>query len=503
MARVSIKRILAHSTCIGSMIAASNGIWAQGNQDDDFTLEEIIVTAQKREQSLNDVGIAVTAFTGDAIKRLGLEEPVDLGAYTPNVNINETFGRGIVNVSVRGIGLNDYAVNNNPAAGIYVDDVYLVSPAMLSFQLFDLERVEVLKGPQGTLYGKNTTAGAVKFISRKPTEETEGYLRAEYGRFDKLNVDGAIGGQIAEGFNVRLSGQTVQQFEGFQTNRVTGEDVGDIHRTSLRLIADWQVSDTFSFLFNVHGGRDKSDSILFNVNNVLDPTDDEFFDEPFNVAGGGPISSDIENFGFSVVADWDLSENWSIVSITGYEEYSRFYQEDRDGSALVHLDGFFDNDIEQFSQELRASYVSEEFVLTFGGFYGTDTVDTRDQFNSIDLLPLFGLAGSTGVGNFYSQETDSEALFLQAEWRATETLKLTGGLRYTSDSKELSNAFTFIVTPDLNTGGGGLCPLLPAGDPRVANVDDGVQIGCFAPFESDFSVKRPVCGISIYSFSNI
>lgn len=489
MARASIKRMLAYSTCIGSIVASTGTAWAQNSQDEEFTLEEIIVTAQKREQSLNDVGIAVTAFTGDAIQRLGLEEPVDLAAYTPNVNINETFGRGIVNVSVRGIGLNDYAVNNNPAAGIYIDDVYLVSPAMLSFQLFDLERVEVLKGPQGTLYGKNTTAGAVKFISRKPTDETEGYIRAEYGRFDKLTVDGAIGGQVAEGFNVRLSGQTTQQFEGFQTNRLTGEDVGDIHRTSLRLLADWQVTDNFSLFVNVHGGRDTSDSILFNVNNILDPSDDEFFDEPFNVAGGGPIGSEIENFGFSVTANWNLSDQWSVVSITGYEDYSRFYQEDRDGSALVHLDGFFDNEIEQFSQELRATFTSEEFFLTFGGFYGTDTVDTRDQFDSVDLLPLFGLAGSTGIGNFYSQETDSSALFVHAEWQATETLKLTGGLRYTNDQKDLSNAFTFLVVPDLNTGGGGLCPLPPVGDPSAVNVSDGVQIGCFDPFSADFSVN--------------
>ena len=144
-------------------------------QDTALQIEEIIVTAQKREQNLNDVSVAVTVFLGADIREQRLGQPIDLAAQTPNLNINETFGNSITNVSIRGLGLNDYAVNNNPAAGIYIDEVYLVSPAMLTFQLFDMERVEVLKGPQGTLYGRNTTAGAVKFISRKPTEEIEGY----------------------------------------------------------------------------------------------------------------------------------------------------------------------------------------------------------------------------------------------------------------------------------------------------------------------------------------
>jgi len=451
-------------------------------------LEEIVVTAQKREQNLNDVGIAVTAFTGADILRLGMAEPLDLAAQTPNLNINNTFGAGIANISIRGIGLNDYAVNNNPAAGVYIDDVYLVSPAMLNFQLFDLERVEVLKGPQGTLYGKNTTAGTVKFVSRRPTEETNGFVNVEYGRFDRISLEGAIGGQVADGFNVRAALQTVQQGEGYQFNRTTGKDVGEIDRTSWRIQADWAASDNLNVLFNVHGGQDSSDSVLFNINNILDPSDDAFFSDVFSAAGGGQISQDIESNGASLLIDWDLSDQWTITSVTGYEEYSRFYQEDRDGSVLVHLDAFYDNEIEQFSQELRATYVGDKSVFIFGAFLGTDDVDTRDQFDATDLLPLFGLGGSTGVGNFYRQETDSKALFAHTEWQLNDNFRLNVGLRYTEDEKDFSNAFTFIVTPDLATGGGGLCPLLPAGDPGVVDVFDGVQIQCFAPVSSNYDV---------------
>ena len=149
-------------------------------------------------------------------------------------------------------------------------------------------------------------------------------------------------------------------------------------------------------------------------------------------------------------------------------------------------DGFFDNDIEQFSQELRATYVGEGLVLIFGGFLGSDEMDTRDQFDSRDLLPLFGLGGSTAVGNFYSQKTDTKALFAHTEWSLNDSFRLNLGLRYTDDSKEFSNAFTFIVTPDLATGGGFLCPLQPAGDPAVVDVFDGVQTGCFPPAANDY-----------------
>ncbi|NOX51479.1 MAG: TonB-dependent receptor [Gammaproteobacteria bacterium] len=449
-----------------------------------YQIEEIVVTAQKREQNLNDVGIAVSAFTGDDIQRFGMAEPLDLAAQTPNLNINNTFGSGIANISIRGIGLNDYAVNNNPAAGIYIDEIYLVSPAMLNFQLFDLERVEVLKGPQGTLYGKNTTAGTVKFVSRKPTEETEGFLNIDYGRFDRVGIEGAVGGQLADGLGVRVAVQSVQQGEGYLTNRTTGNDVGEIDRTSWRVIADWAPNDKVNLVLNVHGGQDKSDPILFNINNLLDPADDGFFNNEFSSAGGGPIRQDVKSNGASLVVDWNLSEQWSVTSVTGFEDYSRFYQEDRDGSALVHLDGFYDNEIEQFSQEIRFTYVSESLVAIFGGFFGTDEVDTRDQFDATDLLPLFGLGGTTGVGNFYSQETDSQALFAHTEWQLSDAFRLNLGLRYTKDEKEFSNAFTFIVTPDLATGGGGLCPLLPAG-PGVVSVSDGQQIQCFPAVSSN------------------
>lgn len=303
--------------------------------------------------------MAVTVFTGDDIREQRLGQPIDLAAQTPNLNINETFGNSITNVSIRGLGLNDYAVNNNPAAGIYIDEVYLVSPAMLGFQLFDLERVEVLKGPQGTLYGRNTTAGAMKFISRKPTEEYEGYLSADYGRYDHFILEGALGGKIAQGLTGRVAVQTSQRNDGFQLNRATGGKVGDIDRTAWRGLLNWKPSGALDILLNIHGGVDKSDTLLVKVDNSFTPEDDGIAD-PYSSAAGNDTELDNENYGVSLTVNLDLSDALTLTSVTGYEDYERSHDEDRDGSALVHLDGLFLNDIEQVSQELRLTYTGQE-----------------------------------------------------------------------------------------------------------------------------------------------
>ena len=459
-------------------------LWATGltAQDAGLQIEEIIVTAQKREQNLNDVSVAVTVFSGADIREQRLGQPIDLAAQTPNLNINETFGNSITNVSIRGLGLNDYAVNNNPAAGIYIDEVYLVSPAMLGFQLFDMERVEVLKGPQGTLYGRNTTAGAVRFISRKPTEEFEGYLSADYGRYDHFILEGAIGGQVAEGLTGRVAVQTSQRNDGFQLNRATGGKVGEIDRSAWRGLLNWQPSEDLDVLLNVHSGFDKSDTLLVKVDNALTPVDDGIAD-PFSSSAGNDTELDNENYGASLTINWDLSDDLTLTSVTGYEDYERSHDEDRDGTTLVQLDGLFLNNIEQVSQELRLTYVRDDYALIGGVFYGNDDVSTRDIFDSSDLLPLFGPAFATAkaIGNEYAQEADSYAVFGHAEWQLHEDWKFIAGLRYTEEDKKFKEAFTFLQVGE-----------------------DRTEIQVFPPVSNDYSVSNlsGKAGIDYTGFEN-
>ena len=407
-------------------------------------LEEIVITAQRRAQSFGDVGITVNAFTGEDVARLGFTQLKDVAAQTPNVQIKEVVLNSVPNITIRGVGLNDYAANNNPAAGIYVDEVYLVSPAMLTFGLFDLERIEVLKGPQGTLFGRNTTAGTVNFISRKPSNSLEGYLNVDYGNYERALVEGAIGGPLSDTLTGRIAVQTVQQGSGWQTNRLTGEKVGEVDRTSARGQLAWKPSEAVSVRVNVHGGQDNSDVSLIKIDNPFSAEDDND-PNPYRSGASVPTRMNLEAKGATLGIDWSMSDMLTLTSVTSYEEFTRLHVEDRDGVSLEQLDGYFHNEIEQFSEELRLTHLGEKLVLIGGVFYGEDSVDTRDRFDSPDLLVLFGLPGFESIGNEYSQDTTSAAVFLHSEWSLSPDWKLTVGARYTDDQKDFSNAFTFLI----------------------------------------------------------
>ena len=417
-------------------------------------LEEVLVTAQKRAQRFSDVGISGTAYSGESLAEAGVTQLTDLALLTPNVQIKDVMGNSIPNVTIRGIGLNDYAANNNPAAGIYIDDVYLVSPAMLSFGMFDLERVEVLKGPQGTLFGRNTTAGTVSFISKKPSDELDGYFTVEAGNYERILAEGAVGGPITDTLAGRIAIQTVQQGEGFQTNRVNGEKIGEIDRTSARGQLEWTPSDDLGVLLSVYGGNDKSDVWLIKIDNPF-TTEDDGDTNPYRSGASNDPHMDNETTGANLTVNWSMSDALTLTSITGYQDFSRFIVEDRDGASLIMLDGTFDNQIDQFSQEVRLTHVGDELVLIGGVFYGEDSVDTRDEFLATDLLALLGLAGVDVIGNEYKQDTTSAALFLQSEWSFNPSWKLTAGARYTDESKDFSGAYTFLIA------GGVEAPLYP------------------------------------------
>jgi outer membrane receptor protein involved in Fe transport len=190
-------------------------------------LEEIIVTAQKREQSMQDVGIAVTAFGDKQIRELGFTDSTDIVAMTPGlIYTTPNAESSVINFFLRGVGLNDFAdANENPVA-VYVDDVYRPASGGLSFQLFDLQRVEVLRGPQGTLFGRNTTGGLVHFISKRPTDELDGYVDLTYGSYNQIKAEAAFGGPIGDTVSGRLSA-AMNKSDGWTENRCCDPSAGE------------------------------------------------------------------------------------------------------------------------------------------------------------------------------------------------------------------------------------------------------------------------------------
>ena len=435
----------------GTNAPAASGPQAQASQKPDTQIQEIVVTAQKRVQRGNDVGVTMNVMSGNELAAAGIHQVVDLAALASNVQIKNVLGNSIPNITIRGIGLNDYASNNNPAAGVYVDNVYLVSPAMLQFGMFDVDRVEMLKGPQGDLYGRNTTAGAVNIISRQPSATTSVDVQTGYGEYGNWHFDGAVGGALTSTLNARFALQTVQQTSGWQTNYVTGQKVGKINRTAGRLQLDWRPSDSVKVHLSGHMGYDRSDEALYKAQNTLTNEWQPYANQPYTAGGSNNPHVDLNSVGGSGTIDWAINPNLSLTSISAYEHFTRADVADQDGTSLQQLDSTFQNQIDQFSQETRLNYSAKDLNLIGGVFYSVDTVSDRDSYAAKDLLPLLGLAGLDTIGNTYHQHTETYAGFVHGEWTFAPKLTLVGGLRWTHEHKIFDNATTFLGVGGVNT----------------------------------------------------
>lgn len=406
-------------------------------------LEEVVVTAQKRAQNINDVGITISAFDARAIRDLGFQQPLDVATQTPNFSVN-TLVTGIPNFTIRGVGVNDYAINQATSVGAYVDQVYIASPAMMLFQMFDTERVEVLKGPQGTLYGRNTTGGAVLFVSKAPTKEFSASADLDIGNYGYKMVEGAISGPLADTVFARVAINSTHS-DGYQESLVTGRDQGGLDRVSVRGIVDWLPSDDVSVRFKAYSGQDKSDLVAFNSpgvggNDSSTGTIDSIDGVPYR---------DNDSQGVSLVADWDLG-NVTLTSVSSYDTLDRFEHGDTDG---LPEDGRIDqvlvSDIKQVSQELRIAS-SGEGALTWvaGVYYGRDEIVDRTDYEvtGAGFPPIaFGLpspyAAIDTLGNTYDQISKAKAVFGQVEWDLSNW-HLTAGLRYTEEDKALNGVTT-------------------------------------------------------------
>jgi iron complex outermembrane recepter protein len=194
-------------------VALVAGGQAAHAQDD--PLGDIVVTAQKREEKLNDVPVSMAAIGGERLADLGYTRAQEIFQQVPNVSFRES--GGIPQLNIRGVQLNDFGNGNEPPVGYYVDEVYLGTLGAHISDIFDVERVEILKGPQGTLFGRNTTGGLVHWITNKPTNEFEGYASLQYGSYDQISAEGAVGGLLADGIRGRIAAKYIRD-DGWQVN---------------------------------------------------------------------------------------------------------------------------------------------------------------------------------------------------------------------------------------------------------------------------------------------
>jgi len=460
-------------------------------------LGEVVVTAQRRSEDIQKVPISIQAFSARQMQDLGVKSSVDLGQITPNVDIALPAGAGNQPIiAIRGIGLNDYDTNNAGPNGVYVDEVYLSSPASQTFQTFDLQRVEILKGPQGTLYGRNTSGGAINFITAKPTDTFDARLHVEYGSFNTVNVEGAVGGPIAPRLDARIA-FVKNNSQGYMHNALTGNRENGANNGALRLQLQWKPDDRLTVLWNLHGGYVDNRPVEYRHIGDLDPTTlgnatptqcslaatnagqctDLFgYGTPSNFYGGSYNRQQhlkVNSVGSYLRADYSAGPV-TYTSITAFEHNDKIHPEDSDASPNQLLEINFGVRSNTFSQELRAAYKGTRLNWVGGLYYLHE--------NLLQNQPIFILLGGDTVvtvpGAFDGiafqafdvnrQITNAYAAYSQADYAITDKLKLVLGGRYTHEQK----SFNYQGSDQFQMGGEGhFGPLMPTANSRQSLSD--------------------------------
>lgn len=438
---------------------------------------EIIVTAQRRSQALLDVPLAISAIGGDALQQKGISNSADLASAVPNLQVSSPYGSTQPNFSLRGISVaNEYNSNQASPVGVYIDDVYIAARTSHGMGLFDLDRVEVLRGPQGTLFGRNTTGGAINFITRSPKlSGNNGYVEAGYGNFDTFRAQGAIettmvedqlGARIAVNYE-KGDGQIHNVYPGGRD----GNSIDNLQgRASLRINPGGGPLDV---KIRAYAGRNRGAQAA--IHGLLPAREGlGFFDVNENRMGLNKTDA----WGVAANIAYELSPEITFTSITSYDGGKQNLQQAADGSPFDILDINWQSKFAQFSEEARVNYDGESLKLVGGAFYGWDRTITDNRFNIGGALAP-GVNG--GFFQHYRQERRSYALFLQGDYNLTEQLVLTLGARYTWDKAKYRDGFAYLFAgdvggPDLPLASTVPCPGQPgtcAYDPSATYNLDG------------------------------
>ena len=441
---------LAAIAATATSLLISPKLMAQANdENDDGLLEEVIVTATKREESIYEVPIAITAFTQAGIERQGITDLTDIGKFVPNLNVTG-FSAGhtsSVNPFIRGIGLQDHLITTDPGVGVYVDGVYLGRQVGQNWSLANIERVEVLRGPQGTLYGRNSIGGAINIITRQPGDESGGRMKVYGGTRGRLYGDIYYNASFAEQFAVSATGSWTQRNGvGDFVNLDTSQDVGEFKDWSGRIAAKWMPAENFSILAAYdkakgRGGLRPYTTLIDEVPSGLlyplgernsdvsdDPYDNNggyYLDEDGNVVASNVVSNDAD--GWSITADWDMNEELALKFI--YADRSSEYGSGLDDDSIA--DTLF-----TYPETGWADQKSAELQF-FGNFDSWDFVTGLYWFKekgANSQVPNF-FAGGAGAFEL-GQKAKSKAIYANVGFQATDTLRLSGGLRYTKDDKD-------------------------------------------------------------------
>ncbi|WP_432770193.1 MAG: TonB-dependent receptor [Sphingopyxis sp.] len=431
---------LLSGVAVAAMIGCAAPAMAQDSAPaDEFANDEIIVTAQKREQGIQDVPISMEVVSGDTIEEMGVNDFADMASYVPNVAVQTTAGNDVI--YIRGFGSPPANFSFDQAVSLYIDGVYAGRSRQTQAPFFDIARVEVLRGPQGALFGKNTAAGAISVVSAAPTRDLEAALVGSYDfEYDGFQVSGHVSGPISDTLSVRLAGRVVDN-NGYILNRATGQKNPQTKQQLVRFTALWEPSPDFDLTARIeYGNQDIKGGVTVSDSATLAPRlrQDRFLED----AALGEEGIRGETLIASATANLQLGD-YTLTSITGYSWYDSAMVNGFDqtlpnppgGVTTNSTYNSYPENFDQFSQEIRlASPAGQPIEFIVGAYY--DTSDYHlDQFGGFNInnsaLTYFGL-----LHTFFDQQTESYSAFGQATWNATEALRFIGSLRYTRTMKE-------------------------------------------------------------------
>ena len=435
--------------------AAVHGWAAETPSGDSDTLQEITVTAQKREQNLQTVGTSITAFDGASLKKLGITDVTGIANQTPGMQFNQ-YGATVTVYNLRGVSQNDFSDHQEAPIAVYADDAYIASMGALAGSLFDIQRVEILRGPQGTLFGRNATGGLIHYISQKPTFDSDGYATVSGGNFGTVNSEGAVNLPLTDQLAVRASFATADH-NGYIDNRI-GDAINDERQYSGRLQILYKPNDAAEILLKIHGVTN-SNEVAGNYSWAAshpDATGRGAFISPTstancpNLTGNCNPGSDLGGYvnpssspysqaedrrgifnrtvvGSTLHVTWDFNA-FTLTSVTDYLRLQKRYGEDSDISPnpLFNYDTL--QHYHQLAEELRLNGTVGALKWITGLYFLNYHTD---NYEGVSLSPLLGGFSEAS----FALATSSESAFGQLEYDLNSQWTVIGGVRYTNDQK--------------------------------------------------------------------
>jgi len=419
-----------------------------------FLLEEIVVTAQKREQNLQDVPVSVSAFGGEQIAEGGMGDLEALSAHVPNLHITQ--GPSVSKISIRGLGSGDNQ-GFEQSVGLFIDGVYAGRARQFQAPFLDVAGVEVLRGPQGTLFGKNTIAGALTVTTAKPTEELEAFLHTSYdSEYASYTVDGVVSGPITDGLQGRLAVRQTES-DGYMKNTLQDSDEVSSVNTVMRGTLLWSPSEDLEVLAKYEQGRSDNVGRSYRLKEIgawgdfIQTADPDFEVDAEQRSTSEKEYADTDSESFTLSVNYDI-DDLEFTSITGYSEYQNSDLLDADTSPIEASFLIQGQEFYQWSQELRlTSPLGGEFDYIAGLYYQTTELKAQRELGFIPaniaggpgINPVFAFLPATGFSGNFDQDSETYAAFGSLGWHPSEHLHFMFGLRYTIEEKQAARDLAY------------------------------------------------------------